>query len=131
MLKSDPEKTRAWQQRSRKGLAKRSKKQQGRMAKAKAMYELRFKEHPFCEVPICIDRATDPHHHTTLKRHGEGLFRFRCICAAHHFYIHHVNPGQARAEGLLDCLTSDDWAKPFGGRKEPGRSGNLPGSSSV
>jgi hypothetical protein len=116
MLKSDPEKVREWQQRSRRALPKRTKKTNHRMAKAKPMYKARFAEHPTCEVPGCWRPSTDPHHHTTLKRNGEGLYRFRCICGVHHHEFHFVLPKQARANGFVDCLTEDDWGKKDGGR---------------
>lgn len=97
-------------------LKPRSDKQAARMRKVKPMYAARFAEHPLCEVPECWKDSTQPHHHTTLRRTGDGLFCFRVICGDHHHVFHHVRPKEAKLNGYLDCLTEDDWGKPNGGR---------------
>lgn len=115
-LRVDPAKILEWQQRSRSKLAPRSKKTAAKMDKLKPMYHKRFQEHPTCEVPGCWRPSTDPHHHTVLRRKGDGLFKFRCICGTHHHEFHHINPGAAKAAGFLDCLTEEDWGRANGGR---------------
>ncbi len=97
-------------------LRKRSKKTAARMAIVKPMYSERMRLHPICEVAGCRFASSEPHHFTLKRRLGDGLFSFRCICSEHHYFIHHVSPAAAKADGLLDCLTDLDWGKPNGGR---------------
>lgn len=98
----------------------RSKKTEKRMREVKPMYAARFAEHPICEVPECWKPSTEPHHHTVKRRLGEGLFQFRVVCGSCHHEVIHKKVGEAKAKGLLDCLTDSDWGVPHGGRNKNG-----------
>lgn len=105
-LKADPEKTRAWQQRSRKRLPvhkktfnQRSKKRAKQEREYNSEINEFLREHPVC--PVTGERTTQIHH--SAKREGEWLNLKRYWIAVNqkgHRWIED-NKGEAENMGLM------------------------------
>ena len=106
-LKSDPSKTRAWLERSRGGLKKRSVKGRARDGIYRTQKKLFLFANPICQVGRCKSPSMDIHH--TRGRVGRLLIAveyFLAVCRPHHDRIH-SEPAWARENGYLSSPT--DW----------------------
>jgi hypothetical protein len=126
-LTRDPEKARAWRQRSkplqrktpmprgtvglrRTELARGSGLKRGKSARLRAREAdlpaardaLRDRSGGVCEWPGCTEPATDPHHRCIADRE-RGVHdpdRMADLCAGHHRHVH-ANPKQSYRDGWL------------------------------
>lgn len=115
-MKRDPEKARAWRQRSARLSAKGARARRDADAIEQFRLDLKWRSRGFCEAqtPACPPHRHDGchAHHTRIHDRDAGRHdaeRGLWVCAPGHHYIH-MHPAESYAQGWLVRYSVEDVA---------------------